>query len=158
MQLGNNEFNERSDIDLFHSGEHYHAYNYMGAHKEHRDGVDGVMFRTWAPHAKSVSIVGTFNNWDRNAHPMNWTSDGGIWECFIADIVGDYSIYKYSIETYDGSRVMKSDPYAYHYETRPNTASVYVDIDGPIPVPVPKCTYGSVFVLSDERIVQIELG
>ena len=91
MQLGNNEFNERSDIDLFHSGEHYHAYNYMGAHKEHRDGVDGVMFRTWAPHAKSVSIVGTFNNWDRNAHPMNWTSDGGIWECFIADIVGDYS-------------------------------------------------------------------
>ena len=78
MQLGNNEFNERSDIDLFHSGEHYHAYNYMGAHKEHRDGVDGVMFRTWAPHAKSVSIVGTFNNWDRNAHPMNWTSDGGI--------------------------------------------------------------------------------
>ena len=100
MQLGNNEMNERSDQELFHSGENYHAYNYMGAHKEHRDGVDGVMFRTWAPNAKSVSVVGTFNNWDRNAHRMNWTSvDGvsGIWECFIADIVGDYSIYKYSI-------------------------------------------------------------
>ena len=130
MQLGNNELNERSDIDLFHSGEHYHAYNYMGAHRAHRDGVDGVMFRTWAPHAKSISVVGTFNNWDRSVHPMNWTSEGGIWECFIADIVEDYSIYKYSIETYDGYTMLKSDPYAFHYETRPNNASVFVDIDG----------------------------
>ncbi len=133
MQLGNNEMNERSDQELFHSGENYRAYNYMGAHKEHRDGVDGVMFRTWAPNAKSVSVVGTFNNWDRNAHRMNWTSvDGynGIWECFIADIVGDYSIYKYSIETHDGNCMLKCDPYAFHYETRPNNSSVFVDING----------------------------
>ena len=129
MQIGQ-EDNGRSDMDLFHSGEHYHAYRYMGAHKANILGADGVFFRTWAPNAKSVSVVGNFNNWDRNAHRMIHSSDGGIWECFIADIVDPYSVYKYSIETYDGTCVLKSDPYAYHYETRPNTASVYVDIDG----------------------------
>ncbi len=130
MQLGNNDNNERSDMDLFHSGEHYHAYRYMGAHKANMLGKDGVMFRVWAPNAKSVSVVGNFNNWDRTAHRMIHTTDGGVWECFIADIVEPYSIYKYSIETYDDVCIMKSDPYAYHYETRPNNASVYVELDG----------------------------
>ena len=130
MQLGNSENNERSELELFHSGENYHAYRYMGAHKANMLGKDGVMFRTWAPNAKTVSVVGDFNGWDRNAHRMNRTSDGGVWECFIADIVEPYSIYKYSIETFDDVCIMKSDPYAYHYETRPNNASVYVDLDG----------------------------
>ncbi len=129
MQIGN-EGNERSELDLFHSGENYHAYRFMGAHKMNINGTDGIMFRTWAPNAKSVSVVGTFNNWDRNAHRMNRISYGGVWECFIPEIVDSYSIYKYSIETYEDVCIMKSDPYAYHYETRPNTASVYVDIDG----------------------------
>ena len=130
MQLGNNENNGNLDEYLFHSGELYRAYKYMGAHKDNRLGKDGVMFRVWAPNAKSVSVVGNFNNWDRTAHRMIHTTEGGIWECFIADIVEPYSVYKYSIETYDGSCIMKSDPYAYHFETRPNNASVYVDIDG----------------------------
>ncbi len=130
MQLGNNDNKRELDEYLFHSGEHFRAYLYMGAHKENRLGKDGIMFRVWAPNAKSVSVVGNFNNWDRNAHPMIHTTDGGVWECFIADIVAPYSVYKYSIETYDGSCIMKSDPYAYHFETRPNNASVYVDIDG----------------------------
>ena len=130
MQLCNNEEKREFDEYLFHSGEHFRAYLYMGAHKENRLGKDGVMFRVWAPNAKSVSVVGNFNNWDRNAHPMIHTTDGGVWECFIADIVEPYSVYKYSIETWDGTCMMKSDPYAYHFETRPNNASVYVDIDG----------------------------
>ena len=130
MQLGGNEGYQRSELDLFHSGENHHAYRYMGAHKANMLGKDGVMFRTWAPNAKSVSVVGDFNGWDRTVHRMNRCSDGGVWECFIADIIAPYTIYKYSIETYDYSCVMKSDPYAYHYETRPNNASVYVDLDG----------------------------
>ncbi len=130
MQLSNSEYNERSEMELFHSGENYHAYRYMGAHKANVLGKDGVMFRVWAPNAKSVSVVGDFNSWDRTQHPMIHTSDGGIWECFIADIVEPFSIYKYSIETYDDVCIMKSDPYAYHYETRPNNASVYVELDG----------------------------
>lgn len=131
MQVGNNDVNERSEMDLFHAGENYHAYRYMGAHKATLNGVDGIMFRTWAPNAKTVSVVGTFNNWDRNAHKMLRKSDGGIWECFVGNVeVEQYAIYKYSIETFDDVCMMKSDPYAYHYETRPNNASVYVDLDG----------------------------
>ncbi len=130
MQLTNGENTQRSDYDLFHSGEHYHAYRFMGSHKANMLGKDGVMFRTWAPNARSVSVVGDFNGWDRNCHRMIRSSDGGVWECFIADIVAPYAVYKYSIETYDGSCVMKSDPYAYHFETRPNNASVYLDLDG----------------------------
>ncbi len=135
MQLGNGENNERSELDLFHSGENYHAYRFMGSHRVTVDGQEGIMFRTWAPNARSVSIVGDFNTWDRSWHRMNRISDGGVWELFIPDVdpyphIQPYTIYKYSIETYDGSCIMKSDPYAFHFETRPNNASVYVDLDG----------------------------
>lgn len=129
MQIGP-ENDNRSELELFHSGENYHAYRFMGAHRMNINGCEGVMFRTWAPNAKSVSVVGNFNDWDRTRNWMHRISDGGVWECFIGEIVDSYAIYKYSIETYDGSCVMKSDPYAYHYETRPNTASVYLNLDG----------------------------
>ena len=130
MQLENGGINDRFPLDLFHFGENYQSYKYMGAHKAVVDGQEGVVFRTWAPNARSVSVVGDFNGWDRNWHRMNRISDGGVWECFIANTIEPYTIYKYSIETRDGSCIMKSDPYAYHYETRPNNASVFVDIDG----------------------------
>ncbi len=130
MQLGNGEKNARSALELFHNGENYHAYRFLGAHKTEMNGTEGVVFRTWAPNAKTVSVVGTFNNWDRNTHPMNRISDGGVWECFIPELVDTYAIYKYSIETFDDVCIMKSDPYAYHFETRPNNASVFVDLDG----------------------------
>ena len=129
MQIAPDNDN-RSELELFHSGENYHAYRFMGAHRMNINGVEGVMFRTWAPNAKSVSVVGNFNDWDRTRNWMHRISDGGVWECFIGEIVDSYAIYKYSVETYDGSIVMKSDPYAYHYETRPNTASVYLNLDG----------------------------
>ena len=119
MQLENSTGNERSELDLFHSGENYHAYKYLGAHRATVNGIEGVMFRTWAPNAKTVSVVGSFNGWDRNQHRMNRISDGGVWECFISEIVEPFAIYKYSIETFDDVCMMKSDPYAYHYETRP---------------------------------------
>ncbi len=130
MQQIANGKNERSELELFHSGENYRAYKYLGAHKATVDGVDGVIFRTWAPNAKTVSVVGTFNSWDRSVNEMQKISDGGVWECFISETVEPFAIYKYSIETFDDVCVMKSDPYAYHYETRPNNASVFFDIDG----------------------------
>ena len=129
MQISPDNTN-RSELELFHSGENYHAYRFMGAHKMNINGQDGLMFRTWAPNAKSVSVVGDFNDWDRTRNWMHRISDAGAWECFIPGLTQSYMIYKYSIETYDGSCVLKSDPYAYHFETRPNTASEYVDIDG----------------------------
>lgn len=129
MQIGPANTN-RSELELFHSGENYHAYRFMGAHKMNINGQDGLMFRTWAPNARSVSVVGNFNDWDRTRNWMHRISDGGVWECFIGGLTEPYMIYKYSIETYDGSCVLKSDPYAHHFETRPNTASEYVDIDG----------------------------
>ena len=111
---------------LFHQGTNAKAYQYLGSHKE-KDG--GVVFRTWAPHAVSVSVIGDFNNWDKDASPMKKISDGGVWECKI-DKVAQFDIYKYCIETEDHTYIQKIDPYAYHYETRPKMASRYYDIDG----------------------------
>ena len=68
MQIGP-ENDGRTELELFHCGENYHAYRFMGAHKLNINGTDGLMFRTWAPNAKSVSVVGMFNNWD---HTRNW--------------------------------------------------------------------------------------
>ncbi len=120
--------NEGNNIPLFlfHQGTNAKAYQYLGSHK---DNNGSVVFRTWAPHALSVSVVGDFNNWDRAASPMTKISDGGVWECTIKN-VSKFDIYKYSIETADHTYVQKIDPYAYHYETRPNMASRYYDIDG----------------------------
>ncbi len=114
---------------LFHRGENSHAYEFFGSHKESRGGKDGAVFRVWAPHAKSVSVVGDFNHWDRNRCFMNKISDGGIWEIFVEGI-RRYDNYKYSIEAPDGLIKLKADPYGYHMETRPNTATKFYDIEG----------------------------
>lgn len=130
MILENKENLEMSPIESFHNGENYTAYNFLGVHKVKTDKGISFVFRTWAPNAKTVSVVGTFNDWDREKNPMQRISDGGIWECYIDEGIENFTIYKYSIETFDDVCVLKSDPYAYHYETRPNNASVYFDIDG----------------------------
>ena len=78
-------------------------------------------FRVWAPTAVSVSVVGDFNNWDRSCNPMTRIADG-VWEAQISKLK-QFDAYKYSIETADGRILMKADPYAAHFETRPGTAS-----------------------------------
>jgi 1,4-alpha-glucan branching enzyme len=115
------------DLFLFHEGTNSRAYNYLGGRPAKRGRVSGVIFRVWAPAAKSVSVVGRFNDWDRTKHPMKRISEQGVFEVFIAGIK-DFDIYKYSIETPDSKIVLKADPYAYHMETRPDTASMYYDI------------------------------
>ncbi len=119
-----NEF----DLYLFHQGTNYHAYEMLGAHFVERDGRKGVRFAVWAPHAKSISVVGDFNEWDTRVNPMTRGRDGEIWEVFIPDIE-EGAVYKYAIEPqWGGPRIMKADPYGFYAEKKPNTASRVYDL------------------------------
>ncbi|MDO4566596.1 MAG: 1,4-alpha-glucan branching protein GlgB [Oscillospiraceae bacterium] len=113
---------------LFHQGSNYEAYRYMGSHPEEREGLSGYVFRVWAPKAKAVSVIGDFNEWDAHAHPMEKIS-GGVFELFIAG-AKQYDAYKYNILTADGRELQKSDPYAFHFETRPANASKCFALEG----------------------------
>ena len=112
-------------VYLFHQGNNAKSYEFMGSH---RIDKDTVVFRIWAPHAVSVSVVGDFNSWDENANRMQKISDG-IWETEITGQIEQYTIYKYSLKARDGRTIIKSDPYGYHMETRPSTATKFYDID-----------------------------
>lgn len=104
---------------LFYQGKNTQAYKFFGCHKAENDGE--YYFRIWAPHARSISVVGDFNEWDRNANPAELISEG-VWEAKVCSLA-QFDTYKYSIETKKGNIILKSDPYAFHAETRPNTAS-----------------------------------
>lgn len=128
-----NEENLKKDINelpkyLFHQGTNYCAYNYMGAHIGKKDGKNGVWFRTWAPNAKAVSVCGDFNKWNVIANVMDKVSDGGIFEIFIEGIKV-YDNYKFAVTNNDKT-VLKADPYAFHSETPPETASKVYNLDG----------------------------
>ena len=109
-------------VYLFHQGTNYRAYEFLGAHRIKGSSKKGVMFRTWAPNARNVSVIGDWNFWSAGADPMHKISDG-VWECRV-DGLEDYARYKFAIETPSGEIVEKADPYAFHSETRPGTASV----------------------------------
>lgn len=110
---------------LFHSGKNYKAYEFFGCH---RMKGEKFVFRVWAPHAVCVYVTGDFNGWDDSADRMEQISPG-IWEAEI-DGVSVFDCYKYAIHTKGGKINMKADPYAFHAETRPGTASkVYGDIE-----------------------------
>ncbi len=113
---------------LFHQGTNYNAYDFLGAHFACVNGKRGVVFRVWAPNAKSVSVIGDFNNWDKSVSIMNKISSG-VFEVFIEN-VNEYDAYKYAITSKKGETVLKADPYAFHSETPPNTASKIYDLDG----------------------------
>ena len=113
---------------LFNQGVNYEAYRMLGAHKwKSFDGKDGYLFAVWAPHAKSVSVVCDGNGWDRNKGRMYKHTDFGIWEAFIEG-VDEGQCYKFSIETFRGNILLKSDPFAFYSEVRPANASVTADI------------------------------
>lgn len=120
---------EISDWDqyLFGAGTHYEIYKKMGAHKVNVDGVDGVYFAVWAPHAVSVSVIGEFNGWAYKKNPMARLGEGGIHALFVPG-VKEGDLYKFSIETKYGTRMDKSDPFANYAELRPGTASRVTDI------------------------------
>ena len=91
------------------------------------DGVEGVYFAVWAPHARRVSVVGDFNLWDARVHQMNILEQSGIYELFIPGVKPG-AVYKYQILTRDGEILHKADPYATSAQLRPETASVVADI------------------------------
>ncbi len=106
---------------LFYQGKNYEAYRFFGVHSKKKGRGKSYTFRVWAPNAVSVSVVGDFNDWKRDSDPMTLISDG-VWEAEISKLK-QFDTYKYSIETKDGRILLKSDPYASHFETRPGTAS-----------------------------------
>ena len=124
----NYSFNEaRPALEVFHTGDSVRAYDFLGAHLVNRNDKNGVMFRVWAPTARSVSVAGDFNNWNNEANYM-YNIGYGVWEVFVEG-VKEFCAYKYCIESEYGDRLMKADPYAFHAQTRPGQASVVYDIE-----------------------------
>ena len=117
------------DLYLFAEGKHYQIYNKLGAHPMTINGVKGTYFAVWAPHARAVSVVGSFNMWDGRLHLMRTLEVSGVYEIFIPGVEPG-AVYKYQILTRKGDLLMKSDPYANCAELRPNNASVVTDLEG----------------------------
>ncbi|ACV67338.1 1,4-alpha-glucan branching protein GlgB [Desulfohalobium retbaense] len=117
------------DIYLFKQGRHYKLYDKLGAHPMQLDGQDGVQFGVWAPNATAVAVMGDFNDWQTASHPLQVRGDGsGIWEGFVPGL-GQGELYKYAIIGQDGQMFSKTDPFAFFWETAPQTASVVWDLD-----------------------------
>jgi len=119
--------NNELPVYLFHQGTNYRAYEFLGCHFDSKTGV--AVFRTWAPKAKTVHLVGDFNHWGDDTAPMKRISDGGVWEVTVEDVV-QFQRYKYAITSGRDGRVLKSDPYAFCSETDDKTASIVFDLSG----------------------------
>ena len=121
-----------SELDryLFGQATHYEIYRKLGAHFTDQYGIRGVCFDVWAPNAARIWVIGSFNGWDETADEMTRLEPDtmGIFELFIPGIE-EGALYKYLIETKDGKRLYKADPYANYAELRPGTASAVTDIE-----------------------------
>ena len=115
------------DQYLFGQGNHYEIYQKMGAHKVTCKGKEGVYFAVWAPHARRVAVIGDFNDWDFEADYMERQEPLGIYTLFVPG-VKEGDLYKFCIETEQGKRIFKADPFANYAELRPGTASRVTDI------------------------------
>ena len=113
------------DRHIFHEGLHFEVHKVLGAHIY----PEGTRFTVWAPNAKYISVIGSFNNWRGDSHPMNKLSIEGLWSIFIKD-VHEYEIYKYHIVTKDDIILHKSDPVAFYAEVKPKTASITYNLAG----------------------------
>jgi 1,4-alpha-glucan branching enzyme len=113
-----------TDRYLLAEGTHLGAYDRMGPHPLISDGVPGIGFAVWAPSARSVSLVGSFNDWDGRRHPMRLHPSCGVWDLFVPRLAPG-ALYKYEIHGRDGARLpLKADPYAVQCELSPGTSSV----------------------------------
>ncbi len=117
------------DIYLFKQGSHFKLHDKLGSHITTVDGVEGTYFAVWAPNAEKVSVMGDFNQWNKESHPLKVREDSsGIWEGFIPGL-SKGAAYKYHlVSRYNSYRVEKGDPYAFHWECPPKTASVVWDL------------------------------
>ena len=119
------------DLYLLAQGTHYRSYEKLGAHLVDVAGQRGTRFAVWAPNAEAVSVIGDFNEWDPQRHPMALRhEEAGIWECFIPG-VGVGALYKYLVASkFSGYKAEKADPYAFASELRPRSASKVWDLSG----------------------------
>lgn len=116
------------DIYLFNKGDNFQAQKLFGAHRSSRNNKSGVEFTVWAPRAKSVRLVGDFNEWNQESHFMVAVNDTGIWHIFIEGIQ-EYDLYKYAVES-DHGITLKADPFAFYSEVKPDTASRVYNLKG----------------------------
>ena len=119
----------KDDLYMMGEGRWYRSYEKLGSHPATTLGVEGYNFAVWVPDAKSVRVIGEFNDWDQEANYLEPTKTGGIWRGFIEG-VQEGQLYKYLIETPNGDLLYKADPYAFSAECPPGTASRTADIEG----------------------------
>jgi len=118
-----------NDLYLFNEGNHFHLYEKLGAHGVSRGGTRGTYFAVWAPDAENVYVVSDFNGWNKTSHALRPRAVSGIWEGFIPGVEKGVK-YKFHVcSRYQGYRVDKGDPFAFHGETPPLTASIVWDLD-----------------------------
>jgi len=118
----------KDDLYLFNEGTHFHLYEKLGAHPLESEGTRGTHFAVWAPNAEHVSVIGTFNNWQRGAHVLSPVKASGIWQGFLPG-VDKGALYKFHIRSRGGSyEVDKTDPFAFFNEIPPKTASIVWDL------------------------------
>ena len=122
-------FISEADQYLFSQGTHYDIYKKLGAHVSCEDGEEGVYFGVWAPNARQVNVIGSFNGWDEEAAPMKKLGPVGIWGLFLPGVEPG-AMYKFLITAQDGRKLYKADPFANHAEYRPGTASIVTDLEG----------------------------
>src|SRR5207253_8566250 len=117
------------DLYLFNEGTHLKLHERLGSHTRVVDGTEGTNFAVWAPDAEKVYVMGAFNGWNKTSHPLYPRGQSGIWEGFVPQVrQGD--AYKYHVESrYHDYKVDKADPFAFHTETPPHTASIVWNLD-----------------------------
>jgi 1,4-alpha-glucan branching enzyme len=117
------------DLHWFNEGTHLDLHERLGAHAGRVGDRDGVHFSVWAPDAREVSVIGDWNDWDPKQHPLERLGSSGIWSAFVPDVVVGQR-YKYRVQPSRGDRwVDKADPFAFHAEVPPATASVVWNLD-----------------------------
>ena len=124
-----------ADAWLLGEGMHLRPYELLGARLHAVDGVQGARFAVWAPNASRVSVVGDFNAWNGNTHPLQPQGNSGVWCAFVPSVaVG--AKYKFELHSRDGSLLpLKADPYGLAAELRPATASVVAPLPARVPEP-----------------------
>ncbi|KMP10793.1 glycogen branching protein [Candidatus Nitromaritima sp. SCGC AAA799-C22] len=117
------------DLHLFNEGKHYRLYEKLGAHAVRVEGVKGTCFSVWAPNAEKVNVMGDFNYWNKESHPLCPRQQSGIWEGFVPGVATG-AIYKYYIQSHqNGYQVEKADPFSFFHEVPPKTGSVIWDLE-----------------------------
>ena len=114
------------DLHLLGEGTHFDAFNKLGAHVIDHNGTSGVHFAVWAPNARSINVVGDFNDWRGGTHPMRMVEQSGYWETFIPGLAKGAK-YKFEVHGADLRTVLKADPCGRYFEIPPRTASIVWD-------------------------------